>query len=228
MTTTTDDLLDISAQLFWQSATPTSSTTQTRNMSWELHRKIRNENGLMDYKEATGDLAEKVSIIKGKVRTTGKVSHVRRGSKFSQEEDQAQEHAVGYHTGLCIIAIAEALQQHLDCPLNGVFKAVSQNLSELDHLVTFKQIIPNRSYPVDLTEINRKRPIWFQAHDRLQNIPAPSQSGSASTPDIYTSCPNRASGSATGKKNFTWSSANILCLVTTIYDSESYCQGSRA
>ncbi|SPC66118.1 uncharacterized protein UHOD_11674 [Ustilago sp. UG-2017b] len=32
MTTTTDDSLDISAQLFWQSATPTSSATQTRNI----------------------------------------------------------------------------------------------------------------------------------------------------------------------------------------------------
>ncbi|SAM77310.1 uncharacterized protein UBRO_20534 [Ustilago bromivora] len=42
------------------------------------------------------------------------------------------------------------------------------------------------------------------------------------TPDIYTSCPNRVSGSATGKKNFTWSSANILHLITIIYDSESY------
>ncbi|KAJ1023801.1 hypothetical protein NDA13_004636 [Ustilago tritici] len=33
MITTTDDSLDISAQLFWQSATPTSSTTQTGNIS---------------------------------------------------------------------------------------------------------------------------------------------------------------------------------------------------
>ncbi|SOV09988.1 uncharacterized protein UDID_19610 [Ustilago sp. UG-2017a] len=32
MSTTTDDSLDISAQLFWQSATPTSSATQTRNI----------------------------------------------------------------------------------------------------------------------------------------------------------------------------------------------------
>ncbi|SYW77358.1 uncharacterized protein UBRO2_01817 [Ustilago bromivora] len=44
---------------------------------------------------------------------------------------------------------------------------------------------------------------------------------SAHTPDIYTSCPNRASGSATGKKNFTWSSADVLHLVTIIYDSAS-------
>ena len=55
----------------------------------------------MDYKEATGDLTEKVSIVKGKDRTTGKVSHARRGSKFSQEEDQDQEYTVGYHTGGC-------------------------------------------------------------------------------------------------------------------------------
>ncbi|SPC67345.1 uncharacterized protein UHOD_11497 [Ustilago sp. UG-2017b] len=50
---------------------------------------------------------------------------------------------------------------------------------------------------------------------QTRNIPAPS-------PDIYTSCPNQVSGSATGKKNFTWSSANILRLVTIIYDSNSY------
>ena len=41
----------------------------------------------MDYKEATGDLTEKVSLFEGKDRMTGKVSHARRGSKFSQEED---------------------------------------------------------------------------------------------------------------------------------------------
>ncbi|SAM69412.1 uncharacterized protein UBRO_20458 [Ustilago bromivora] len=54
---------------------------------------------------------------------------------------------------------------------------------------------------------------------QTRNIPAPSRSGSTSTPDIYTSCPNRVSGSATGKKNFTWSSADVLCLVTIIYNS---------
>ncbi|SPC64268.1 uncharacterized protein UHOD_11708 [Ustilago sp. UG-2017b] len=32
MTTSTDDSLDISAQLFWQSTTPTSSATQTKSM----------------------------------------------------------------------------------------------------------------------------------------------------------------------------------------------------
>ncbi|SPC63947.1 uncharacterized protein UHOD_11380 [Ustilago sp. UG-2017b] len=52
----------------------------------------RSEMRPMDYEEATGDLLEKVSIVKGKDRTTGKVSHARRGSEFSQEEDQAQEH----------------------------------------------------------------------------------------------------------------------------------------
>ncbi|SPC67502.1 uncharacterized protein UHOD_11761 [Ustilago sp. UG-2017b] len=57
---------------------------------------------------------------------------------------------------------------------------------------------------------------------QTRNIPALSQSGSTSTPDIYTSCPNRVSGSATGKKNFTWLSADVLCLVTIIYSSESY------
>ncbi|SPC68059.1 uncharacterized protein UHOD_12222 [Ustilago sp. UG-2017b] len=57
---------------------------------------------------------------------------------------------------------------------------------------------------------------------QTRNIPALSQSGSTSTPDIYTSCPNRVSRSATGKKNFTWSSADILCLVTIIYNSKSY------
>ncbi|SPC65965.1 uncharacterized protein UHOD_11659 [Ustilago sp. UG-2017b] len=57
---------------------------------------------------------------------------------------------------------------------------------------------------------------------QTRNIPAPSRSGSTSAPDIYTSCPNQVSGSATGKKNFTWSSADVLHLVTIIYDSESY------
>ncbi|SPC67228.1 uncharacterized protein UHOD_11480 [Ustilago sp. UG-2017b] len=57
---------------------------------------------------------------------------------------------------------------------------------------------------------------------QTRNIPALSQSGSTSTPDIYTSCPNQVCGSATGKKNFTWSSADVLRLVTIIYDSESY------
>ncbi|SAM74948.1 uncharacterized protein UBRO_20504 [Ustilago bromivora] len=48
---------------------------------------------------------------------------------------------------------------------------------------------------------------------QTRNIPVPSRSGSTSTPDIYTSCPNRVSGSATGKKNFTWLSADILRLI---------------
>ncbi|CCF51887.1 uncharacterized protein UHO2_04073 [Ustilago hordei] len=55
--------------------------------AWTCHR-----NRPMGYGEATGGLVEKVSIVKGKVRTTGKVSCAKRGSKFSQEEDQAQEH----------------------------------------------------------------------------------------------------------------------------------------
>ncbi|SAM84759.1 uncharacterized protein UBRO_20848 [Ustilago bromivora] len=54
---------------------------------------------------------------------------------------------------------------------------------------------------------------------QTRNIPVPSRSGSTSTPDIYTSCPNRVSGSATGKKNFTWLSADVLHLITIIYDS---------
>ncbi|SYW78647.1 uncharacterized protein UBRO2_02669 [Ustilago bromivora] len=45
---------------------------------------------------------------------------------------------------------------------------------------------------------------------------------SAHTPDICTSCPTRASRSATGKKNFTWSGANVLHLVTILYNSKSY------
>ncbi|KAJ1020474.1 hypothetical protein NDA13_005791 [Ustilago tritici] len=57
---------------------------------------------------------------------------------------------------------------------------------------------------------------------QTRNIPVLSQYGSTSTPDIYTSCPNRVSGSATGKKNFTWSSLNVLCLITIIYNSKSY------
>ena len=46
-----------------------------------------------------GSLEEKVPIIEGKDRITGKVSHARSGSEFIQEEDQAQEHTVSYHTG---------------------------------------------------------------------------------------------------------------------------------
>ncbi|SAM73171.1 uncharacterized protein UBRO_20314 [Ustilago bromivora] len=53
---------------------------------------------------------------------------------------------------------------------------------------------------------------------QTRNIPVPSRSRSTSAPDIYTSCPNQVSGSATGKKNFTWSSADVLHLVTIIYD----------
>ncbi|SPC64030.1 uncharacterized protein UHOD_11391 [Ustilago sp. UG-2017b] len=73
---------------------------------------------------------------------------------------------------------------------------------------------------------------------QTESAPALSQSGSTSAPDIYTSCPNRVSGSATGKKNFTWSSADVLCLITIIYDSTPvepnrikaklrWCHGSR-
>ncbi|SPC67353.1 uncharacterized protein UHOD_11500 [Ustilago sp. UG-2017b] len=57
---------------------------------------------------------------------------------------------------------------------------------------------------------------------QTESAPALSQSGSTSTPDIHTSCPTRASRSATGKKNFTWSGANVLHLVAIIYNSESY------
>ena len=65
------------------------------------HKKLPSrQNELMDYKETMGGQAEKASIIKGKVRMMGEVSHGR-GSKFSQGEDQAQEHAVGYHRGGC-------------------------------------------------------------------------------------------------------------------------------
>ncbi|SOV09049.1 uncharacterized protein UDID_18241 [Ustilago sp. UG-2017a] len=53
-------------------------------------------------------------------------------------------------------------------------------------------------------------------------MPALSQSGSTSAPDIHTSCPTRASRSATGKKNFTWSGADVLHFVTILYNSKSY------
>ena len=49
-----------------------------------------------------------------------------------------------------------------------------------------------------------------------------SQSGSTSAPDIHTSCPTRASRSATGKKNLTWLGANVLHLVTILYNNDSY------
>ncbi|SPC65811.1 uncharacterized protein UHOD_11638 [Ustilago sp. UG-2017b] len=59
-------------------------------------------NGPIGYKEATGGVEEKITILEGKDRIAGKVSHARSGSEFSQEEDQAQEHEVGYHTrGTC-------------------------------------------------------------------------------------------------------------------------------
>ncbi|SOV09920.1 uncharacterized protein UDID_19577 [Ustilago sp. UG-2017a] len=57
---------------------------------------------------------------------------------------------------------------------------------------------------------------------QTKSVPALSQSGSTSTPDIHTSCPTQASRSATGKKNFTWLGANVLHLVTILYNSESY------
>ncbi|SAM82698.1 uncharacterized protein UBRO_20690 [Ustilago bromivora] len=57
---------------------------------------------------------------------------------------------------------------------------------------------------------------------QTESMPALSQSGSTSAPDIHNSCPTQASRSATGKKNFTWSGANVLHLVTTLYNSESY------
>ncbi|SOV01564.1 uncharacterized protein UDID_18119 [Ustilago sp. UG-2017a] len=57
---------------------------------------------------------------------------------------------------------------------------------------------------------------------QTESAPVLSQSGSTSTPDIHTSCPTRASRSATGKKNFTWSGADVLHLVTILYNSKSY------
>ncbi|SYW76453.1 uncharacterized protein UHO2_04694 [Ustilago hordei] len=57
---------------------------------------------------------------------------------------------------------------------------------------------------------------------QTKSVPALSQSGSTSAPDIHTSCPTRASRSATGKKNLTWSGANVLHLVTILYNNNSY------
>ncbi|SAM86370.1 uncharacterized protein UBRO_20277 [Ustilago bromivora] len=57
---------------------------------------------------------------------------------------------------------------------------------------------------------------------QTESVPALSQSGSTSAPDIRTSCPTQASRSATGKKNFTWSGADVLHLVTILYNSKSY------
>ncbi|SOV02561.1 uncharacterized protein UDID_19607 [Ustilago sp. UG-2017a] len=57
---------------------------------------------------------------------------------------------------------------------------------------------------------------------QTKSVPALSQSGSTSAPDIHTSCPTQASRSATGKKNCTWSGANVLHLFTILYNSESY------
>ncbi|KAJ1582141.1 hypothetical protein NDA15_003574 [Ustilago hordei] len=57
---------------------------------------------------------------------------------------------------------------------------------------------------------------------QTESVPVLSQSGSTSAPDIHTSCPTQASRSATGKKNFTWLGANVLHLVTILYNSKSY------
>ncbi|KAJ1596913.1 hypothetical protein NDA14_000436 [Ustilago hordei] len=57
---------------------------------------------------------------------------------------------------------------------------------------------------------------------QTKSMPALSQSGSTSAPDIHTSCPTQASRSATGKKNLTWSGANVLHLVTILYNNKSY------
>ena len=46
-----------------------------------------------------GDLVGKISLVKGEVRMVRKVSHERRRSELSQEKDQAQEQAAGYHRG---------------------------------------------------------------------------------------------------------------------------------
>ncbi|SOV02994.1 uncharacterized protein UDID_18102 [Ustilago sp. UG-2017a] len=56
---------------------------------------------------------------------------------------------------------------------------------------------------------------------QTESVPALSQSGSTSAPDIHTSCPTQASRSTTGKKNFTWSGANVLHLVTILYNSDN-------
>ncbi|SYW86336.1 uncharacterized protein UHO2_03837 [Ustilago hordei] len=57
---------------------------------------------------------------------------------------------------------------------------------------------------------------------QTESMPVLSQSGSTSAPDIHTSCPTRASRSATGKKNLTWLGANVLHLVTILYNNDSY------
>ncbi|KAJ1574947.1 hypothetical protein NDA12_007812 [Ustilago hordei] len=57
---------------------------------------------------------------------------------------------------------------------------------------------------------------------QTKSVPVLSQSGSTSAPDIHTSCPTQASRSATGKKNLTWSGANVLHLVTILYNNDSY------
>ena len=57
---------------------------------------------------------------------------------------------------------------------------------------------------------------------QTKSMPALSQSGSTSAPDIHTSCPTQASRSATGKKNLTWSGANVLHLVMILYNNDSY------
>ncbi|UTT88104.1 hypothetical protein NDA17_003711 [Ustilago hordei] len=57
---------------------------------------------------------------------------------------------------------------------------------------------------------------------QTESVPALSQSGSTSAPDIHTSCPTQASRSATGKKNLTWSGANVLHLVMILYNNDSY------
>ena len=57
---------------------------------------------------------------------------------------------------------------------------------------------------------------------QTKSMPVLPQSRSTSAPDNHTSCPTRASRSATGKKNLTWSGANVLHLVMILYNNDSY------
>ncbi|SOV04240.1 uncharacterized protein UDID_17033 [Ustilago sp. UG-2017a] len=63
MTTTTDDSLDISAQLFWQSTTPTSSATQTRNIPVLSQSVSGSATGKKNFTWSSADVLCLVTII---------------------------------------------------------------------------------------------------------------------------------------------------------------------
>ncbi|SOV06117.1 uncharacterized protein UDID_19408 [Ustilago sp. UG-2017a] len=122
MTTSTDNSLDISAQLFWQSTTPTSSATQTKSMpvlsqsgstsAPDIHTVMG-----LNAQEAGGSLVHMKEHSAVSMETMDSYKFTCKGGagpyvrRARHEEDQAQgagtatkrtklkEHADGYHSG---------------------------------------------------------------------------------------------------------------------------------